>query len=134
MTLVVDASVAAKWVLEEDGSDRAVALRDVADDFIAPSLIVAEIGHALWKRAMRNAVSARDAARALRGAIRLFAQLIPPAELASRSTELAIELRHPICGCFYLALAQREHCALITADSRLIAAARRAKGIEIRAL
>jgi predicted nucleic acid-binding protein len=96
MTLVVDPSVAAKWVLEEDGSDRAVALRDVADDLIAPSLIAAEIGNALRKRAMRNAVSARDAVRALRGAISLFARLIPPTELTSRSTELAIELRHPI--------------------------------------
>jgi hypothetical protein len=40
-------------------------LRNVADDFIAPSLIVTEIDHALRKRAMRNAVSARDVVRAL---------------------------------------------------------------------
>ncbi len=47
------------------------------------------------KRAMRNAVSARDAVRAFRGAISLFARLIPPTELAPRSTELAIELDAP---------------------------------------
>ncbi len=47
MTLGVDAGVAAKWVLAEYGSERAVVLRDVAEDFIAPSLIVAEIGNAL---------------------------------------------------------------------------------------
>jgi predicted nucleic acid-binding protein len=91
--------MAAKWVLREDGSDRAVTLRNVADDFIAPSLIVTEIDHALRKRAMRNAVSARDAVRALHGAISLFARLIPPTELASRSTELVIKLRHPIYVC-----------------------------------
>jgi predicted nucleic acid-binding protein len=127
MTLVVDASVAAKWVLEEEGSDRAVALRDVADDLIAPALIVAAISNALRNRAMRNAVSARDGVRALRGAISLFARLIPPTELTSRSTELAMGLRHPIYDRCYFA--QSEDCALITADGRLIGAARRAKGI-----
>ena len=134
MTLVVDASVAAKWVLQEDGSDRAVALRGGSDDLIAPSLIVAEIGNAVWKRAIWREVSARDAVCALQTAISLFTQLIAPSDLAARSTEIAIELRHPIYDCFYLALAEREHCPLITADRRLIAAAKATKGIELRLL
>ncbi len=134
MTLVVDASVAAKWVLEEDGSDRAAALRGTGDDLIAPSLVVAEIGNAIWKRAVGQELSARDAVRALETAIRLFARLVPPAELAARATEIAIELRHPIYDCFYLALAEREHCALATADRRLVAAAKAIKGVELRPL
>ena len=101
MTLVVDASVAAKWVLQEDGSDRAAALRGSGDDLIAPSLIVAEIGNAVWKRAIWREVSARDAVRALQTAISLFTQLISPSDLAARSTEIASELRHPIYDCFY---------------------------------
>lgn len=134
MTLVVDASVAAKWVLQEDGSDRAAALRGGGDDLIAPSLIVAEIGNAVWKRAIWSEVSARDAVRALQTAISLFTQLIAPSDLAARSTKIAIELRHPIYDCFYLALAEREHCPLITADRRLIAAAKAMTGIELRLL
>ncbi len=134
MTLVVDASVAAKWVLQEDGSDRAAGLRGSGDDLIAPSLIVAEIGNAVWKRAIWREVSARDAVRALQTAISLFTQLIAPTDLAARATEIAIELRHPIYDCFYLALAERERCALITADRRLIAAAKALKGIELRPL
>ncbi len=134
MTLVVDASVAAKWVLQEDGSDRAAGLRGSGDDLIAPSLIVAEIGNAVWKRAIWREVSARDAVRALQTAISLFTQLIAPTDLAARATEIAIELRHPIYDCFYLALAERERCALITADRRLIAAAKAMKGIELRPL
>jgi predicted nucleic acid-binding protein len=117
--------MAAKWVLEEDGSDRAVASPNVAHDFIAPSLIVTEIDNALRKRAMRNAVSARDAVRALHGAISLFARLIPATELAPRSKELAIKLRHPIYVCSYLALAQRDPAGL---------SPRRIKGIETQAL
>lgn len=134
MTLVVDASVAAKWVLQEDGSDRAAGLRGSGDDLIAPSLIVAEIGNAVWKRAIWREVSARDAVRALQTAISLFTQLIAPTDLAARATEIAIELRHPIYDCFYLALAERERCALITADRRLIAAAKGVKGVELRSL
>ncbi len=48
-------------------------------------------------------------------------------ELANRALSLAIELQHPIYDCFYLALAQRENALLITADERLLSAARRAR-------
>jgi predicted nucleic acid-binding protein len=39
--------------------------------------------------------------------------------------------RHPIYDCFYVALAEREHCPLITADKGLIAAAKAIKGVEL---
>jgi predicted nucleic acid-binding protein len=133
VTLVVDASVAAKWVLPEDAADRAVALRGT-DDLLAPSLIYAEIGNAVWKRALWNELSMADALRALESAIGIFTALVPMAELAARATEIAIELRHPIYDCFYLALAERERCALVSADARLLAAAKRLKKIEIRKL
>ena len=134
MTLAVDASVAVKWVLDEEDSDRAVALRDLGEDFIAPCLVVAEIGNAVWKRASWNELSARDAVRALRAAIGVFTRLIATTELAARAVEIAIDLQHPIYDCFYLALAERERCPLITADIRLIKAGRRTKGVELRAL
>ena len=134
MTLVVDASVAAKWALQEDASDRARALLDRDEDFVAPSLIVAEIGNALWKRAVRQEMSTRDAVRALQSAVRLLTQLVPPTELAARAIEMAIELRHPIYDCFYLALAERERSPLITADAKLFAAGKAARGIEVRRL
>jgi predicted nucleic acid-binding protein len=133
VTLVVDASIAAKWILPEDGSDVAGALRG-KDDFIAPSLIVPELGNAIWKRAVRGELSARDAIVALESAINVFTRLVPTVELAVRATEMAIELRHPIYDCFYLALAERERCALITADGRLIAVAKRIRGVELRRL
>ncbi len=42
--MVVDASVAVKWVLPEPDSGPAVALRGT-DVLIAPSLVIAEIGN-----------------------------------------------------------------------------------------
>ena len=44
--MVVDASVAVKWVLPERDSAPAVALRGT-DALIAPSIVIAEIGNAL---------------------------------------------------------------------------------------
>jgi predicted nucleic acid-binding protein len=134
VTLVVDASVATKWVLPEDGSDRAIALRRPGEEFVAPGLIAAEIGNAVWKRVTWKDFSTADALRALEIAMVHFSRLMPMEGLAMRATEIAIELRHPIYDCFYLALAERERCPLVTADKRLLAAAKKLKGIEVRKL
>jgi predicted nucleic acid-binding protein len=37
-----------------------------------------------------------------------------------RALAIAIELRHPVYDCFYLALAERNTSPLVTADERLI--------------
>lgn len=134
MTLVVDASVAVKWVLPESGSERAAAVRGSDDDLIAPSLVCAEIGSAIWRAALRGEVSAAEARDQLKIAVAHYRRFIPLEELADTAIFLAIRLRHPIYDCLYLALAQRERCALITADAKLIAAGKRAKGIELRTL
>jgi predicted nucleic acid-binding protein len=134
MTIVVDASIAVKWVLPEPGSERAAAIRTADDDLIAPSLVCAEIGSAIWRAALRGDVPVTEARRDLKVVVSHYRRLMPLAELADSALELATRLRHPIYDCFYLALAQREHCALITADGRLIAAAKAVKGVELRLL
>ena len=48
-TLVIDASIAVKWVIEEDGTPEALALRQNAK-LIAPELLVAECANILWKK------------------------------------------------------------------------------------
>jgi predicted nucleic acid-binding protein len=134
MTLVVDASVAVKWVLPEPDSDRAAALRKSEDDIIAPSLVIAEIGNALWKSALRGDIGTAEASEALQLAVSHFARIVPLDDLAVRATELAIDLRHPIYDCFYLALAERERVPIVSADSKLLAAAKKMKSIEARKL
>jgi predicted nucleic acid-binding protein len=133
VTLVVDASVAVKWVLPEPGSDQAAALRTEEPDVIAPSLIVAEIGNALWKSALRKDLSRSEALDALRIATAHFNRLIGFEDLAADAMALAIDGRHPVYDCLYLALARRENAALVTADEAMIAAARKAK-IKVRRL
>lgn len=133
MTLVVDASVATLWVLEQDGTPLALVVRNEGS-LIAPSLIAAEIGSALWKAVRRGNVKRADAQMALDTALLSFEALIPLEDLRARALEFATDLDHPIYDCFYLALAERERCALVTADARLLAAAKKLKAIEVRAL
>ena len=40
--------------------------------------------------------------------------------LVPRAMDLARRLDHPVYDCVYLALAEREHAALVTADQRLL--------------
>jgi predicted nucleic acid-binding protein len=133
MTVVVDASVAAQWVLDQEGSERAATLR-AEDGLIAPSLIAAEVGSAIWKAVRRGAVKRADALIAAEIALAPFESLVPTEELRIRALVFAIELEHPIYDCFYIALAERERCASITADRRLVAAAKQVKGVELRLL
>jgi predicted nucleic acid-binding protein len=133
MIIVVDASVAAKWVLPETDSTRAAALRTADDESIAPSLVIAEIGNAIWKAVLRGNVAGGDATEILRICVAHFERIVPLEELAARASELAIDLRRPIYDCFYLALAQRETAILVTADEDMIAAGRKAK-IKVRRL
>ena len=133
MTLVVDASVAALWVLEQEGSARAHALRS-EDRLIAPSLVASEIGSALWKAVRRGAVARADALVAVEEALLPFELLVRDEVLRTRALAIAVDLNHPIYDCFYLALAERERAPLISADRKLIAAGKRMKRIAVRAL
>jgi predicted nucleic acid-binding protein len=47
---------------------------------------------------------------------------------------MAMDLSHPIYDCFYLALAERERAPIISADAKLLSAAKKMKGVEGRKL
>jgi predicted nucleic acid-binding protein len=134
VTLVVDAGVAAKWVLPEANADRAAALREEPGGLLAPTLIVAEVGNAVWKRARRGEVTPAEAIAAI-GIVRsLVTELVAMEELDHRAMEIALRLDHPIYDCFYLALAEHARTAIISADTKLLAAAERLGTVAFRAL
>ncbi len=119
MTLVVDASVAIKWYLEEPLSSAAQQLATVESELIAPDLIVAEVGNVLWKR-LRLGEIAEAQAQAIAVALpRALANLVPAAELLPMALTIAAVLDHPIYDCLYLALAERSDTRMVTADRRL---------------
>ena len=119
--LVVDASVALKWVLDEPGDREARALVETGEPLIAPELIVAEVVNVAWKRLLATEITSRQAAVIAAEVPRVFAELLAIGPLRMRALEIASELRHPAYDCFYVALAEARDVKLITADRRLAA-------------
>jgi predicted nucleic acid-binding protein len=119
MNLVVDASVAVRWYLPEDGAEEAESILLSESSLIAPELVIAEIGNAVWKRVRKGEVPRGEAVNIVDRALTAFTSLIPLSELAVSAMALSTKLNHPIYDCFYLALALRETAPLVTADRRL---------------
>ena len=117
--LVIDASIAVKWVVEEEGTPQALALRQRAK-LIAPELLVAECANILWKKAARGELSKEEALFAAKLLQSAEIELLPMRSLFETATSLAIELDHPAYDCIYLALAVENDCPFVTADERFL--------------
>jgi predicted nucleic acid-binding protein len=124
--VVVDASVAIKWVVQEPGSDAALALR--RGRLLAPDLLIAECANILWKKARLGEHTKAEALVAASLLEHADIELAPMRPLLRRATALSVALSHPAYDCFYLALAETRACALVTADDRLRAKAMAYRG------
>lgn len=118
MRLVIDASIAIKWVVQEPGTDDALALR--RHHLLAPDLLVAECANILWKKQTRGEVTADEAAAAASLLERADIDLAPMRPLLNAATRIAISLDHPAYDCVYLALAQASSIQFATADARFL--------------
>jgi predicted nucleic acid-binding protein len=88
--LVVDASVAVKWVLKEPDSDAARRIAEQAE-LLAPDLLWAELGSLLWRRQRQGELSASDA----RGMLLTLRAFPVPSRSVTASTTVSI-WRSPI--------------------------------------
>lgn len=117
--VVVDASVAVKWFIPEQLSADARMFLAAEYELLAPDLLWAELGNALWKKHRRRELDPRTARRLLRD----FARVPIEYHASGRWTEAALELaiRHGITvhDGLYLALATGNGCRVVTADRRL---------------
>lgn len=120
MSVVIDASVALKWVLDETGQEAADALLD--EELVAPSLMLIEAANALWRRSRRGEISGEEARERLAELQGAPVTLVPIDYDLLAAADLANTLGHPVYDCLYLALALRENTHVVTADSRFHAA------------
>lgn len=113
--LVIDASVAIKWVVEEGDTDAALTLRRRAS-LLAPDLLVPECANILWKKVGREELSPEEALLAARLLMATEIELRPMRSLLETATRIAIALNHAAYDCLYLALAMAADCRFVTAD------------------
>ena len=118
-TLVIDASIAVKWVVEENGTEEALLLRR-GSKFIAPELLVAECANIFWKKTQRGELSKDEALFAARLLQVSDVELLPTRVLLESATRIACELDHPAYDCLYIALAIERDCRFATADGRFL--------------
>ncbi|HEY3778744.1 MAG TPA: type II toxin-antitoxin system VapC family toxin [Rhizomicrobium sp.] len=128
--IVVDSSVAAKWFLEEPGTLEAEALQEHGDS-IAPDLIIPEVLNTIWKNVRLKRIVPAQMKLVAAALPSHLAWIVSTRILAGRAAEIAVELDHPVYDCFYIALAEREGCTLVSADQRLQRKIRRTKFAKI---
>ncbi len=117
-SLVVDSSVAVKWYIPENGSDRAASLLRADLRLIAPDLLIPEVGNVLWKR-RRDLPAAEIAAIADALGSACPVSLYPSRALLQGALLVALACERSVYDSLYLALAVSEDCPLVTADERL---------------
>jgi predicted nucleic acid-binding protein len=118
-TFVIDASIAVKWVVDEDGTREALTLRQKAK-VIAAELLVAECANILWHKVQRNELLKEEALLAARLLQGVEIELRPMRSLFETATRISIEINHPAYDCVYLALAGVSKCQFVTADQRFL--------------
>ena len=122
VTVIVDASVALKWVIEEPGADAALAL--VADETLAaPDLLFIECANVLWVKVRRGQLSMADAKAALAAIEATPIRTIPTRLHVTAAQAIAFDLGQTAYDSLYLAAAVAEQAMLVTADDAFAAAA-----------
>jgi predicted nucleic acid-binding protein len=133
--LVVDASVALKFVTAEPGIEAAAELLKAPDPLIAPDWLLVECANGLAKKVLNNRLPQTEASASLVALPEFFARLHPTIALLDSSFALSLRIGHPLYDCLYLALALREGATVITADLKFETAARRSGfGAQVRLL
>lgn len=126
--VVVDASLAIKWLIAEEDSERATALllswgRE-GRRLVAPHLLASEVTNALHRKVVQGELERAQAVRLIERLLSLRLELHDPPHLHRRALELAGELgQGAVYDCHYLALAEALECELWTADARFHRAA-----------
>lgn len=119
---IIDANVALKWVLSEDGSDRARALL-IKETLAAPELFWIECANVLWVKARRAQITGVQARSALAAIDAAPVSVINARALTLAAQAIALELDQTAYDSLYLAAALAERTELITADETFAKAA-----------
>lgn len=122
--IVVDASLAAKWVLSESGSSDALDfLARYYRNLVGPDLIFTEVASAIVRRANEDKSLCDEAMIALQKWTAAWPlHVVKPYRVTQtrlfQAGRLAIDMGHPVKDCIYFALAIELECELATCDAK----------------
>jgi predicted nucleic acid-binding protein len=123
MKVILDASVALKWALNEEGASLARRLRQEylsgRHDLLVPDLFAVEIAHALTRCERKRVISRGQALELTTGILLILPEMYPSLDLIPRAVAIASQRGIGVQDCVYAALAEQEHVPLLTADRRL---------------
>lgn len=124
--VVIDASVAVKWVFDEPNSDAAHRLLRDCEFLHAPAHWLAEAATALWaKSALHRVLSRSESLARIEFLAGLPVRVAPLHEIIVRAGDMAHELTLTVYDTLYLALAERLGLTCVTADRKLFDCAAR---------
>jgi predicted nucleic acid-binding protein len=121
VTTIIDASVALKWVIEEDGFDDARRLISV-DMLAAPDLLFIECANVLRTKVRRGVIKPADAHFAFSSIQAAPIRGIPIGPHAAAAHAIALELDQSAYDSLYLAVALAERASFVTADRKFASA------------
>ena len=118
--MILDASVIAKWFLDEEGTEKALEIREkyFQDEFdiSVPDLLIYEIANTL----KYSNFSSPEIDRAITSIYSMDLFIVDPSEnIMSKASEIAINNEITIYDATYVALAHQLSTKIITADKPL---------------
>jgi predicted nucleic acid-binding protein len=116
---VVDASVAAKWVVAEEWSEQASLLL-ACDTLCAPAHWLAEAVNVLWAKAARNELTQAAASERARALVQAPIESVPLPGLIEQALMQSLAHQITVYDSLYLVLAVARSMPLVTADAKLI--------------
>ncbi len=128
MKICVDASLVLKWLVPEEGSEKALALykkwENQGVSLLAPGLIDHEIGTTLRQKVLRGLLHPDDLYMIHDFYQRLNILLLHPVDLIPKTLAIAATITQPtIYDISYLLLAKEQGIDFVTADRRFFEAA-----------
>jgi predicted nucleic acid-binding protein len=120
----VDASIAVKWWALEADSAMAVRLLEGEWRLVAPDLMAVEAANTWWHKHRLGEMGRTDVETAVNRLSAIGITWIPSARVLAPAARLALELRHPVYDCVYLATAREQGLPLATGDRWLRKTAR----------
>ena len=131
MKLIVDASVAVKWLFTEERSAESRQLLAHRIVLHAPDFILTEAANVIWKKARRKEIADPQPYIEELAGMPDVVVLRPAADLVAHASAIALKIDHPVYDCLYLACAEVEAAPLVTADGKLRDAAEAYPGVEV---